>query len=365
MINLITGLPGGGKTLYAIDEIRKLAEKEKRQVYFSGIADLKLPWIEHDPLLWMELPPGSIIVIDEAQRTFRPRSNGSVVPKHVEALETHRHLGIDIYVITQHPMLLDGNLRKLVNRHLHIHRIFGAHASTVFEWTKVKDNCDKHTKDASSRTWKYPKDVFDLYKSAEVHTHKLRLPREVWYLLILIMLFVGGSYYLYSGRIAGGHQAEAPKPSDNAQQPFGSRGGPPAAFTPLQYAESFRPRIEGLAYTAPAYDQVTKPTKAPYPAACVSASSRCQCYTQQGTKLETTPSLCLSIVAGGFFMAWDEKTARHTPTPVHQSDAPKLGGGNVDGLINLTPGYQPRRPQADTEAAASVDGAGIRAARGV
>lgn len=68
---------------------------------------------------------------------------------------------------------------------------------------------------------------------------------------------------------------------------------------------SYTPRIPGLPQTAPRYDEVTRPTIAPVPAACVSMGSRCDCFTQQGTKLQTPMDMCKSIVAGGFFMDWD------------------------------------------------------------
>ena len=46
MITLITGQPGAGKTLFTLQFVRELAEKEKRTVHYSGIKDLRLPWLE-------------------------------------------------------------------------------------------------------------------------------------------------------------------------------------------------------------------------------------------------------------------------------------------------------------------------------
>ena len=43
MITLITGLPGAGKTLFTIADVMAMAEKDNRQVYFSGIADCRVP----------------------------------------------------------------------------------------------------------------------------------------------------------------------------------------------------------------------------------------------------------------------------------------------------------------------------------
>lgn len=83
MIELITGQPGAGKTLFALTRIEERARKEGRPVFYSGIKDLALPWTEIDPEKWTECPPGSIIVIDECQRVLRPRMHGAKVPAYV------------------------------------------------------------------------------------------------------------------------------------------------------------------------------------------------------------------------------------------------------------------------------------------
>lgn len=130
-------------------------------------------------------------------------------------------------------------------------------------------------------------------------------------------------------------------------------------MTPAEYVKQFQPRVPGLAYTSPVYDEVTKPVRAPYPAACVQGASRCQCYTQQGTKLEVPKDLCQGIVAGGFFMAWDERKQEQR---IEANRAPALQPvGTKDplpGIINATPGYTPAnsRPIADQVA----DGQNLR-----
>src|SRR5205809_7156589 len=100
MITLITGLPGNGKTLYALTWLKALAEKDGRTVFYSGITDCMIPgWVEHEPEKWPELPANSVILIDEVQRVMRPRMHGSAVPAHIAQLETHRHKGVDLVLI--------------------------------------------------------------------------------------------------------------------------------------------------------------------------------------------------------------------------------------------------------------------------
>lgn len=333
MIVLITGLPGAGKTLWALNWVNDKSVKESRPVFYSGISDLTLPWTEIQPERWMDAPANSIIVIDECQRVFRPRMHGATVPAHVSELETHRHRGIDIVLITQHPMLLDSNARRLVGLHFHSVRKFGTASSTVHEWASVKENCDKNRDDSTRHQFVYPKSSFTWYKSAEVHTHKARIPGRIYVIVAMLLLAVGVVLFLvhrFQSRLSpsdapatlqphgpGAPASSASEPSSNPFGPDFSRmtGGPveqgDRPLTPLEYAKRYTPRLAGLEYTAPAYDELTRPTSAPYPAACVATSTACRCFSQQATRLAVPDALCRSIVAGGFFLAWDTSGRAH------------------------------------------------------
>ena len=306
MITLITGLPGNGKTLYAIAWLKERAEKEGRQVYYNGIKECMVPgWIElPDAEQWYTVPAGSIVLIDEVQRVMRPRMHGSTVPKHIEQLETHRHLGIDLVLVTQQPMLLDSNARRLTGQHFHVVRKFGTHFATIHEWGAAKENCDKNRDDSIRHEWRYPKDVFALYKSAELHTHKRRIPMKVWVLLSLPLVLSALAYYFWQRQLAPHHQNPAAPTSQGSSGLAGSVGSPGGPTSARRYVEQFAPRVAGLQYTAPAYDEVTKPTQAPYPAACVHSASRCTCYSQQATRLDVPDDLCRRITDRGFFVAW-------------------------------------------------------------
>lgn len=317
MIVLLTGLPGNGKTLYALNWVKAKAEKEGRPVFYSGIRDLNtavLPWTEFEPERWMELPAGSIVVIDECQRVFRPRMHGTAVPPFVAALETHRHLGIDLVFITQHPMLVDSNVRRLVGLHFHAVRKFGTQAATIHEWGSVKENCDKNREGSVRHDFKYPKAAYGWYKSAEVHTHKARIPMRVWLLLALPVVIAVLLWFIWQ-RWSSKTEKEAPQAQESAlmvsapgqAQKNAATGPASRQMSRAEYVDAHAPRIAGLAYTAPIYDEVTKPTEAPYPAACIRSATRCHCYTQQGTRLDVPQRLCQDIAAGGFFIAWAAK----------------------------------------------------------
>lgn len=305
---LVTGLPGNGKTLYSLCMVKEWATKEKRQVYYHGIEILDkeaLPWVEFlDPKTWHELPDGCIIVIDEAHKVFPVRPQGSKVPPHVEAIAELRHQGHNLVLITQHPMELDSAIRRRVGRHLHCVRRFGMQACAVFEWSRCVENCDKTRKDAIQHEWAYNKKAFDWYKSAEIHTIKRKIPKKVFFLVLVPILIGVAIWYVFSIFTKQREPEQVAVISSSTSAAPGSQVA--VAPSPYKWFEDRTPRVKGLEHTAPVYDNVTQPVRAPYPAACIASSTKCRCYTQQGTLLSTTDEVCRGIAAGGFFVAWDE-----------------------------------------------------------
>lgn len=324
MIHLITGQPGAGKTLYALNYARDLAAKGvqvgdatiAREVYYSGIASLKLPWVElDDARKWHEVPVGSIVVIDEAQRIFRMRGVGAAVPAHVEALETHRHSGIDLIVITQHPMLVDTNVRRLVGRHFHLVRVFGSRAATIHEWAETREQCDKSREGSIRHQWVYPSESFGWYHSAEVHTHKRRIPARVW-MMVGLPIAIAACIWIAIVSFGPSKPKDDGKTAAKGKPTLGLAGSGPssAAKSPDQvrreYLEDRVPVVPGLAHTAPMFHKITAAKSIPSPAACISSEDRgCMCFTVQATVLAVPDALCRHIVAGGFFEEWRDEAA--------------------------------------------------------
>lgn len=325
MIYLRTGLPGAGKTLMTLAEVRERATRENRPVFYAGIEILKpdeFPgWqLMDDPAKWYECPDGAIIVHDECQTLYRPRGNGAQVPEYVARYETHRHNGWDIYLITQHPMLLDSNIRRLAGEHCHAVRVFGAEMVTLHRWGQVKEQCDKTRADSVSETKAYPKALYSAYKSATVHTHKRRFPPRLFVLLAIPVLLAGlvwvfSSWFESQKKMPALHDKVTESQGDSrASRALPGAAGPsagqqgPRAATAEEYLRDRVPRVPGLPHTAPAYDGVTKVARAPVPAACVASVARCVCYTQQGTRLDTPDALCRQIVKDGYFAEFDDAT---------------------------------------------------------
>lgn len=328
MLNLITAVPGSGKTLFLLKTVSEVAKKDDRQVYYSGIpltdqGKEVLGWIElDDPEKWHELPAGAIIVIDECQRVFPPRRTGTNIPKHVSMFETHRHHGFDVWLITQAPRLMDSHIRQLVNKHYHLKRMFGGKIAALLSW----DCCEElpNTTGASARCidkkkFHYPREVFGWYKSAELHTHKLQLPRK---LLLTLALLVIAPIAVYTsvayvrdlgkpvekksvqvGQVSQSRDASAPASSAVQAKPM----------TPVEFQQTTIPLDPARPETAPRYDHLNTPTAMPAVSGCIKSATKCTCYTDQATVIKVPLNRCEEIIADGHFNEYRQPQQNQPP----------------------------------------------------
>lgn len=332
MIYLITGVPGSGKTLYAVSTlVQKLAAEKltgpdgverPRRVVVDGIPDLVMDHelmaprrdesaptgrrgaksgdadveqVGHGLWNWFEwCQPGDVLVVDEVQRYWRPRGMGTAPPLEIAQLETHRHLGVDFVIITQNPMLIDQNVRRLVGRHQHIRRLFGMARAVIYDW----DGCsvDVHrTKSATTSMWAYPKSAYRLYKSAELHTkQKQKIP--AW-LAVPLLAVAGGiaiaptAYGTLSGAVSGKGVTRESSKSSSVPVPAvavtdSSVTVLPPVLGPAKLPEALLEPSSGIAVAiAPAVEV----------AGCVAVADRCACFDSVGKKVEADLSLCSDL----------------------------------------------------------------------
>lgn len=322
MITLITGLPGEGKTLWALTHIKALAERDQRPVFYARINALKLPWQVIDPFAWMDCPANAIIVIDECQKSadetdpkspplFGVRQRGSAVPRWASALETHRHGGVDLFLITQDPSLIDSHDRRLCGTHYHVVRFFGMERATIHRYKGVRDQVAKsRAGSVSTENWSFNREAFGWYESAEKHTHKRSIPFKLVLLCVLpvlVLSIAGYSWWRLTGGSKQGVAAAAGGPGSAvaAAGSASSSSAGPRRLTTAEYLREQVPRVAGLVHTAPIYDDVTKVVEAPFPAACIASAAKCVCASQQGTRLDVPDRICRQVVADGFFVPWD------------------------------------------------------------
>lgn len=323
MLYLVTGGMGAGKTLFTLKWARELQLKTNRPVCYTTVLRLKgealtWGWKQIEFADWQKEPDGTIFVIDECHEVLPVRGAGAKAPPdHIQALARHRHRGFDFFLITQHPKNMDSFVRRLIadpGWHRHLKRRSGSQLVAVLEWPNVYEKCESNTagKSATVDNKAYPKEVFDWYESASLHTAKVRIPKQLWIILaaaIAVPLLIFFVIHALRGK-ADTAKPEAEKPGSGMLagllpgQPASAAPAAPAPMTAEQYAATFRPRIPDMPHTAPRYDELTKPKHVPYAAACVQMGDRCQCYTQQATPLNIADALCKTIVKQGMFMDW-------------------------------------------------------------
>jgi len=330
MITVITGTPGAGKTLYAIEklllpQIGKTIkgrdehgnEVEHERKVYTNINGLQ---IDHELIdggdkqglrdwhKWAK--PGSLIVFDEVQKVWPPRPNGSKIPEDVQALDTHRHLGVDFILITQNVLNVDRHIHALGGRHLHVRRVANMPLATVYEWDHISRGL-LYSKAISKAPWKYKKKVFKLYKSSELHTKQpRRIPGLVWFILVGIVAMAVLTPQVFErigGRLSGKPVVSTEKPAavSGAPAPAGTGAQPVQAIEPPKQAPDervdFLPKLADKPWTAPAYDQLRVVVRMPVvDGAICNAKHGCICFND-AERLDMSSEACSEWLKGAKF----------------------------------------------------------------
>jgi zona occludens toxin len=349
MITLITGTPGAGKSAWTVQELLRLPDI--RPVFVHGIPELKLP---HTPIYcrselcdlcrsnieleqfiqsdqqksgtddnvvsmfpqfrfvedWPEWSPkGALIIIDEVQRIWRPANSAAKLPNDIARLETHRHYGLDFWLISQGPHLFHSNIRRLIGRHVHL--LSSWKGREQYEFPQCRENLDT-LPSANARPYKLPKKVFGLYKSAEIHTkqkHRLPLAVYAFALAVLVVLVLGYKTY---ARISSQTQEvkETIKPIENSSKAIGLDGSGTVANVPINSAKKiypdFNPTVAGVPASAPAYADLVKVTAVPHIVACAKTPDWCRCYSKQAVPVNVSFRYCTDYLAGKVFNPFKE-----------------------------------------------------------
>lgn len=328
MLYFITGKPGNGKTLYTIAQISKLQKESERSVYYDGVPLLplgeeKLKWIkfnvEEPPAklpdgrlrIWPAVPDGSIVIVDEVQRYWRQRTTGSKVPEIVQAIETHRHFGLDIYFCSQDPQLVDINIRKLASSHEHLKRRAMMEVATIYKWSQKVANPDSKTdqKDAIDSIWKYQKEFYGYYKSSELHTAKADIPwMKIMIVVALVLFLIGALYYVFF--TGWGNTGDSALDDHSAVTGVSmvssfSNGGQTINTNPWA-SDRWVARTLGRPNTAPVYDKLQQVRSQPSVKGCMQlayddGTVECTCTGGQGYKLDIPVPQCLKMMKRGWF----------------------------------------------------------------
>lgn len=345
-ITIITGTPGAGKTLYAVTKliqplIGATVDKEEDDgtitqhpvKIFTNINGLTL---DHELIdgsadgglrNWHQwAKPGTVIVVDEVQKIWKPRANGSAVPDDIGALETVRHMGVQFILLTQGIMLSERNLLALCGRHLHIRRIGMMPLAIVYEWDHASRSL-MYSKAFTKKPWRYDKAGYKLYKSAELH---MKTKRSIPTVAYFVLAGLAGVAYMaptlmgrMQERFGDGQQvaaaaAGAPQGAGATLPPPRQQtaAGEPAGGSFIDDRIAWIPRVSHRPESAPAYDELRRVAVMPRVAAGFVKGSVAKCYTQQGTDAGLTEDECRKWLANPPFDPY--QVEQHKPMAVAQ-----------------------------------------------
>lgn len=375
-IKLFTGLDGTGKTLAMVDmacTLKEQAEKDakagkgtvERKLYYWGIDGLKdgiAESIEH-PSKWVDLPPGSILLIDECSKVFgTDELNGRKLPEWVKELREHRHHAVDIVMSCQDPTQLHLYVRKLVKWHVHHVRKFGSRNIQRFEWSSCVNTptATASIKRGKQTLWRLPKHRFEMYVSAKEHHEKLRIPlRMAIFPLALVIVpwlaWIGwGKIQLLMDRHSDS-QARSVSADPAVVPGMPSMGGEakrPA--TAKDWVAERTPRVAGIPWSAPMWDGLQ--AEGVPDLFCVEAeqedgSKRCSCYTEQVTKVEgVATQVCSKIANEGIYNPYrrsgepkreGRSSAEREDRPVASASSQSGSGGTWDRAGGIGQPYTP------------------------
>ena len=222
MIFLITGKPGSFKTLSTIERVQKYQQDQAKQglvrdVYtnISGIKVDGWKWLD-DPRKWYELPDGAIVVVDECQKEtagFGATNSAAKQELTITELETHRHHGFDLFLITQGVHLINSRIRPLVDEHYHYLRKYGWNRAHLYISTGIIPSTERESvlrKEYEHKLYRPSKKTYKLYESSSLHTVQKRIPPAVLYGVPAVLLFLWLIWHgIVSVRDMGGNRAEA------------------------------------------------------------------------------------------------------------------------------------------------------------
>lgn len=349
-ITCITGTPGAGKTLSAleeflkelgisvrgksIDEVREaLRNNDKRPAFVCNVRGLAPGLFEEipDPWGWEDLPDGSLVLVDEAWEFFGRHLRNNDDPRILNFAK-HRHRGFDFIFTTQAPNQLAPFIRELLGRHIHVTRKFGTQTTIRYEWPHVQESPNGQTAKANAQeqVWQYPKEVFALYESTTMDTIKRKIPKKIIGALVMGVL---GAIVLPVALVAQISTLTPDElenaPSDPAELQTGAHSvastpvqlGGEDVLTPEQYAYVRTPRVETDPASAPIYDRF-EVQDYPRMFCVISGDQRierisCRCRTQQMTPVIVSDRVCIHAARFGI---WDPRLrpAANSPGQVEQ-----------------------------------------------
>lgn len=380
MLYLYTGTPGHGKTQRALFDAINDARFKGRHVYWTGVNGLVedapefARWSHlEDIKQWQQCEPGSVILVDEAHKEeYFPLRGVGKPPKWIEDIAEHRHLGLDFILITQNAKDLDVFIRRRIETHYHMKRPAQLFYTNVYSFQGFVDCDDKIPADTALKheKWALDKHIWKLYKSADAHTNKAKLPRIVYWFPAIALVMIACAWWLYRDMKARVDPVQTAKAMGVALPEKASGGAPTkATYVPMQSSDeqpslsrmSPQARVEYTMHetrdwafvrvplnpdypeSAPLYDSLREVKTFPLVTGCYTTKTDCKCVNQQGTPERISTAACFDFVVNGRFNPYFDEAKRPaamatasqlTPTKNHDGCSPYLVYG-LSGAASL------------------------------
>lgn len=258
MIEMLEGVPGSGKSYYAVAERFLAWVRANRKIYiyvdgifldrlgaFEGrtVEDLStqiIVWQTPDDVRagLLAVEPGSAVILDEAQTIFRSREK--VDPELLRMLETHRHKGIDLVMMCQQHGQMTLGVLRLVEVTTKFRRLDRFGLKGRYQ-AQVRGNPEE-TDVIRMFTGKYSPGIYAYYSSysnAAVRESArggsiLKSPTLV---LGALGLVVAVGWFAFGGWLSGakpGHKAAVAKLSPPPPLPAATRSQPVVVSSPVR-----------------------------------------------------------------------------------------------------------------------------------
>lgn len=363
-IYLIVGQPRHGKSQFAAKmaydyhekniEIQKRIDSGKfnpetdivREIYsdIEGHAE-KCDFVKPAPKDWRDVPPDSIIFMDEIHKRPEYCDNDGKMSQNpmIVDLTTHGHHNKDIILMTQDPERLNKGIRKLVEKMYLVKRpIQKPPFATIYEferWLRDPWQAAASTRSVNyqdSYKFFYKKKWQDMYTSASAHTSiQFKIQSKFIYAIIAIVVLMSFSWVLFTksggdklarnaiGGITGQKPIEENKTQTSTEQAVSSgienletecrkgvnvekpecvkwfneltkNGSSVSTGDNRQTTVSYNPNQP---YDTEIQKQVSyEVTAKPVFSGCMKIGNKYQAYTQQGTKLDVSQADCEKLI---------------------------------------------------------------------
>jgi zona occludens toxin (predicted ATPase) len=178
----MTGVPGTGKTLYAIQKyiIEQLKKGKKVFTNIDGliperiallfnldIFDVQdnLKVIKEPEFFYKEMEENATAVIDEVQNIFGNRNwQSEANTECIKYINEHRHYGHKLVFVTPHIDGVDAGIRR-VAQFTYKHKSMSSIGSVKTVRCAIFDQCDLTKSPLQVFTWRHDKRVYDCYSS--------------------------------------------------------------------------------------------------------------------------------------------------------------------------------------------------------